>query len=354
MKGRIAAGITAAVLICVVVAVAIGGSVGDPLIAKSYLEGTYSSDLTAALEKKALEETAALYDAAASRLDSVAEEQLSSAKETRSEGNNNYEAMALRTGERLTLTKGDSAVFYSGSAKVESGSLADVTDGKTISAGGALSVGHRYIATAQAVIKLTSAGSLGCAGNGKVSDGSALEFTDVQKTDWFYDAVAFVCEKGYFSGMGDGIFAPNTSMSRAMLATVLYRLSGETAAGKAEFTDVSEGAWYAEAVAWANQNGIVQGMGGGLFLPDEAVTREQMVTMLYRYQGYKKGETGTDKDVLGSFSDGDRVASWAVEGMEWAVAKGLITGRDTGALDPTGTATRAEVATILQRFASAS
>lgn len=358
MKHRIAALFTVVGLICVGAAVALGGTAGDPLIAKSYLEGTYAAELTAALEQKASDSTKTRYDETTKKLETTAKTQMTAAEAASGNGSGSYGAVKVARGDRLSLAAGDSVMFYAGSAKVESGALADVTDGKNVNSGGTLAANHRYIATSATVIQQTKDGSLGFEGAAKVVKGNgtvteALPFTDVKAGDWYYSAVSFAYEKGYFSGVGEGLFAPNTAMSRGMLATVLYRLSGETYSGKTDFSDVVEGAWYTTAIGWANEKGIVKGMGGNMFMPDEFVTREQMVTMLYRYQEYKKGDV-TGRGSLSGFPDSGQVSAWAKDGIEWAVGKGLLTGRNTGELDPAGTATRAEVATILQRFDSLS
>lgn len=153
------------------------------------------------------------------------------------------------------------------------------------------------------------------------------------------------------NGTSDTTFAPDESLNRAMLATILYRLSGEPAArgeGKT-FMDVAPDTWYTSAVAWASANGIVSGVGDGKFAPTQAITREELATMLYRYAKYSKLDTSAKGD-LSKFADGDQIAAWASDAMAWAVGAGLISGKTANVIDPTGTATRAEVATILMRF----
>lgn len=356
MKHRVAALVAGCGLACVVVAVALGGSTGDPLVSKSYLEGTFAEDVSQAMAKKAEEASQSTYNDAEKKLEQLAGDDLAQAEKAASQDSGTYAKQSLSTGDTVKLTAGDSLMFYSGGAKVGRGALADVTSGKSLSVSAALTAGHRYIATADTTVTLTSGGSAGLEGTAQVlksGEKEPLPFTDVKEGDWYYDAISFVYEQGYFSGMGGNLFAPNTSMSRSMLATVLYRLSGESYSGAASFSDVPDDLWYTTAVAWASEKGIVNGMGGNVFAPDELVTREQMVTMLYRYQSYKKGNTSA-RGSLSDFPDGDAVSSWAKDGVEWAVGKKLLTGRNTGHLDPSGTATRAEVATILQRFAALS
>lgn len=352
MKRKVAAVIAAVVLIGLGVAVAIGGSSGDPLVAKSYLEETYPSALTEVLEKRAAEGTKDTYGQATSKLDKTGEADVKAA-ENIAGTISGYTPKDLKAGDVLTLTQGASFVFYDGAGKVSDGTLMDVTAGHSVKAGDGVEAGHRYIATDPkgGSVRASSNLRFGAQGTVSVEAGNApLPFTDVKNGDWYYNAVRFVYHKAYFSGVTADTFAPNTSMTRAMLATVLYRVSGTQTPGKGEsFTDVPAGLWYSDGIAWASANGIVNGMGDGTYCPDLAVTREQLVTMLYRYQVNRHGNVSA-KGSLTDYPDGGAVASWAKEAMEWAVGAELVKGRNTGQLDPTGTATRAEVATILQRF----
>ena len=176
-----------------------------------------------------------------------------------------------------------------------------------------------------------------------------FRFSDVEQDDWFHDAVYYVHGMGLFTGTSETTFSPDLPMDRGMLATVLYRLSGETVSQANPFIDVDAGMYYADAVAWAASNNIVNGVGEGLFAPTMAITREQMVTMLYRYAQFKNMDTA-NQGVLTGYNDASDVSDWAVESMAWAVGTGLVTGRSESILDPTGTATRAEVAAIFMRF----
>ena len=157
-------------------------------------------------------------------------------------------------------------------------------------------------------------------------------FTDVAKDAWYESGVTYVVDKGLFKGVAEGVFAPNNNMTRAMLMTVLARLDGQNTEGG--------DTWYAKGMAWAMEKEISDGT-----MPESNITREQMVTMLYRYAKAGKAEGG-----LSAFVDGDSVSDWAKEAVTWAVNLGILKGKDGQRLDPQGTATRAEVATILQRF----
>ena len=177
-----------------------------------------------------------------------------------------------------------------------------------------------------------------------------LSFADVSETDWFCEEVRWAVENGIFQGVGNGLFAPEQALTRGQLVTVLYRMAGSPELkAEANFRDVAADSYYAKAVAWANENGIVLGMGDGTFDPDSAVTREQMVTIFFRYAKFcgVKTEAGT----LNAFRDAASVSDYAREAMGWAVKAGLVKG-DGQDLMPKATASRAQAAAILHRFAA--
>lgn len=177
----------------------------------------------------------------------------------------------------------------------------------------------------------------------------AASFEDVSAGIWFEQAVEFVSEKGLMSGTGNNRFSPGTPMSRAMLAAVLYRLDGSPAHSEpCRFTDVPQNAYYRQAVAWAAEQEIVSGIGGGRFAPERNISRQDLAVMLYRY-GNHKGYALVSSDDLSRFSDQTQVAGYARQAMEWAVGAGILQG-DAGKLMPTGSATRAQVAVMLMRF----
>lgn len=178
---------------------------------------------------------------------------------------------------------------------------------------------------------------------------SGVPFTDVKETDWFYPAVAYVYDNGMMGGTGNNRFSPEAITTRGMIVTILYRLEGAPAGSTGTFADVEAEAYYADGVAWAAANGVVTGYGNGLFGPEDPITREQMASILYRYAQYKAYDTTGTGDVT-AFADGAAVSSYAVEAMNWAVGVGLLSGVGNNQLDPAGSATRAQVATILMRF----
>lgn len=171
-------------------------------------------------------------------------------------------------------------------------------------------------------------------------------FVDVTEQDWHYEGVKYVYEKGLMEGTSDTTFAPGMDTSRAMIATILWRLSGspEPEAGLT-YPDCKAGSWYAKAVAWGTEAGILKGYDTGDFGPNDPITREQMALMLWRYAGSPKTSADLDK-----FVDGKSVSDWVYPAMEWAVEQGILTGKGGDLLDPQGQATRAEAAAMLQRF----
>ncbi len=175
-------------------------------------------------------------------------------------------------------------------------------------------------------------------------------FLDVNEGDWFYDAVAYANENGLMDGVGGNRFAPNSATTRAQLVTILYRLEGQPAvSGDLPFTDVEAGTWYTNAVVWAAQNGIVNGVGDDTFAPGNDLTREQLVTILYRYAEAKGYDVSASADLAG-YPDGEEIQAYAREAMAWAVAENIIQGMEDDTLKPAGNASRAQIATILMRF----
>ena len=180
-----------------------------------------------------------------------------------------------------------------------------------------------------------------------------LNFTDVKESDWFYKGVAYVVDKDIMSGVSENEFAPSGKLTRAMLVQMLYNMESRPACdAENAFMDVPVGQWYTDAVIWANDAKIVSGMGEGLFAPNMEITREQMVAMLYNYAKYKGYDVTASAD-LSAFADTASVSAWAQPAMQWAVAEGYISGMGDSQLAPQGTATRAEIASVIMRFMEA-
>ena len=183
---------------------------------------------------------------------------------------------------------------------------------------------------------------------------STLPFDDVDVDDWFYDAVEYAYENDLMNGVSSDEFDPNGTLTRGMMVTVLYRLEGEPESrADLPFEDVEPGTWYTEAVRWAVDEGIVLGTTDTTYEPDAMITREQLATMLYRYAAYKDYDTTQGGMAIREFADYEDISDWALEGLDWAVNAELVNGKENNLLDPTGSATRAETATLLMRFIEA-
>ena len=180
-------------------------------------------------------------------------------------------------------------------------------------------------------------------------------FLDVSEGDWFYDAVRYVYEKGLMAGTSENTFGPNVITNRGMIVTILYRLAGspdiEDENWGYPYVDVDANAYYGTAVYWARLNGIASGYSDERFGPDDAITREQLAVMLYRF-AKAQGHDVTAQADLSGYTDADQISGFAREAMSWASAEGLINGTSGSTLSPDSSATRAQVAVILMRFAS--
>lgn len=176
------------------------------------------------------------------------------------------------------------------------------------------------------------------------------EMSDVPLDAWYHDVVDTAVDCGWMNGTGNSQFTPQGTTTRGMLATVLYRMAGSPKAPKSTFADVESSMYYADAVAWAAENGIVTGLNATTYAPAHSITREQLAAMLYRMAQHNGQASAGSADVLNGFADRNAVHDWAKDAMCWAIENGIITGKGNAVLDPTGTATRAEVAAMLTRF----
>ena len=264
---------------------------------------------------------------------------------------NRESALGIKKGSVITVQDASGKTLYTATALGSMSSVifssSDIKEGETytVLVDGA-SVGT---ATAKLGTSTSDGGSFapGPNQNGGAQPGGVSGFGDVPQTSWFADAVRYVTGKSLMNGTITTAFSPNGNMSRAMLATVLYRMSGETAEAGSSFGDVSSSAYYAAAVNWASSKGIVNGMGADAFSPNASITREQLAAMLYRYAG----EPSVSAD-LSAYTDAVSISPYAEKAVEWCVAKGILSGKSATRLAPQDTATRAECAAMLQRFAA--
>lgn len=186
-------------------------------------------------------------------------------------------------------------------------------------------------------------------GDMETPSGGDLPFSDVRSSDWFYEPVCYAYETGIMTGTSATTFAPNLTTTRGMIVAILHRLEGSPSVGSAGFKDVKAGDWYADAVNWAAANGVVNGMGNGLFAPNAAITREQLAAIIRNYAAYKGEDVSTNADISWCW-DAFMISDWAEESLAWAVGEGLITGTTMFTISPRDPATRAQVAAIFQRY----
>ncbi len=207
--------------------------------------------------------------------------------------------------------------------------------------------GTKFISLLLAVIILTGTMAV-------QSFAAEQQFKDVSAERWSYEYIKYAVDNGYMNGVGDGRFNPAGSTTRAMVATVLWRRQGEPVpSSDSGFSDVKSGQWYSDAIAWAKESGVVNGISETRFAPMGEITREQLATMLYRYADFNDIYVGEKaRDDLSAFDDAGKVSDWALEAVKWAVYAGLIAGVTDSTIVPKGLATREQFAAILQRFDS--
>lgn len=334
---------------------------GDSLVSLKYLNTALLPGIREKGEQAANEKLQKTYDDAKKVLDAVQEEY--SGQPAAGSYSDSLAARDLVRGDELEFSTGSSALMLAGTASVaHSGVFLDVTDGTEVPSGARLTPNHRYLTGEDTTVIVTvtsGAAQLGIQGNFAytASGVQTAPFYDVSEGDWFCGPVDYVCRNGLFSGMEVNRFGPGESMTRAMLMTVLYRLAGapedERDEADVHFSDVPEDAWYTDYVRWGAAQGITAGTGPDTFSPEQRVTREQIVTLLYSFcANYLELDT-SERQELSGYQDLEQASGWAREAFSWAVAKGIVgsTSADTRTLSPRKDANRAEVATMLRAFA---
>lgn len=341
-------------------AVAAGGSQTDPLVSRDYLEGTYLNTLKNQIHGWVNQLMQLDFNSAKSRLEQLAAGHLSSLgaadDSVLPEGWSSTESFVVGGGERkdtVSLAAGSTIVWTEGSASADK-LLVDVTAGTELAVGAAMTPGHRYVTGDQTVVTVSSRTAYWAVQGvwTTTSDGVNvvdLPFTDVPEDSWYYDGVYYAVTGNLFNGTSENTFSPLMTMQRGMLTTVLHRFAGAPLVEYTNiFSDVPAGTWYSDGTVWAGLNGVVSGAGDGRFLPGDPVARQQIAVILYNYAGTIGCDT-TARGYLDAFTDQASIASWAREAVSWAVAVGILRGSD-GKVMPTNSASRAEVAIILQRF----
>ena len=272
----------------------------------------------------------------------------------------------IAAGQTLTVAKGETLTIPKGSTLTidQGGKLIIAEGGKVVKQQGATLTNN---GTVEGSITEGSSGGSGGGGGGssignqdKDTDKdpdkkddvvkSNNPFADIKNDQWFYDDVMFVYEKGLMNGASDNKFDPSGTATRGMLATILWRQAGSPAAeGKNSYNDVPAGRYYTDAIRWATEKGVYTGFGGGVFRPDEQITREQLAAVLYRYAKFQGADVSKTGDIAG-FSDAGKVSAWAQEPLKWAVGNGIVNGQGNNTLSPQGMAQRADIAAMLHRF----
>jgi hypothetical protein len=329
------------------------GSAGDPLITLGYLQGSFYASLKADID--ALFAGAA--DAALEKLDDAAGDHLGFSFAPR------FTRVSLAAGDRLTLSFGASFILISGTAVLAeaSGQVINIATGREVDLGTQLTRNNRYFCTEDTLASI----AVGAASIGQVDGYYLLEkgiagdkhpaFSDVFKSDPYYDAVDYLYVNGIVSGDGQGRFAPYTQFSRAMYVALLYNVEGNPAVGVGGyFKDVKKTDWYHDAVTWAKDNDIVVGNGRGSFQPSTKITRQDMAMVLYNYHTQHKGRDGAWSGALfDSFTDKDDVTGYAVVAVRWATSNGIVNALSDSAslrFGPKVVVTRADAAQAVYNY----
>ena len=352
----------AAAVVLVMACGAYALATGDSLISLSYLKETF---LPEAVEKgteageAGLQET---YDNAKATLDQLQAGYLG--QESDGLDSDTLQPRSWAGGDVVELPTGSGALLLEGTVSVtHSGAVVDVTEGTEVPSGSLLTSGHRYLVGEDTLAKvsvLSGGATMGIQGSYLYTKGSGetLPFYDVSAADWFYEPVRYVYQNKLFSGMDANHFGPYEAMNRAMLMTVIYQLAGApegemASASIISFDDVAESAWYASYVKWGAAQGITAGTGDRTFSPEQQVTREQVVALLYSFTTNYLGLEVSQGADLSGYQDLDQASPWAHQALSWAVGEGIVSSSSADALtlSPQKSANRAEVATMLRSFA---
>lgn len=338
-------------------------SSGDSLISLSYLRDTVIPDAVSQGEQAAGDRLQETYDQAKDTLDALQQGYLGQTSGFSGSYSATLQPQSWNGGDKVELHTGSGLLMLSGTAAVtHTGAFIDITQGSEIPSGSRLTAGHRYLVgedTSAIVTVNSGAAQMGVQGGYVYTDGggSAIPFYDVSTQDWFYTQVCYAYENGLFSGVDASNFGPYQAMDRAMLMTVLYRLSGadeqELLSADVSFDDVSDSAWYASYVKWGAAQGITAGTGPSTFGPELKVTREQIVVLLHSFVRNYLGQAGDARADLSGYQDLSQASAWATDSLSWAVAEGIVSSSSASALtlSPQNSATRAEVAAMLRVFA---
>ncbi|MDR0917321.1 MAG: S-layer homology domain-containing protein [Oscillospiraceae bacterium] len=324
------------------------GTSSNPLVARSYLDGAFKSDVIAYAERQLTDAETTVNAYLSGSLGGIAP--------PTSQGYARAHGMSVRVSANGYINLGEGTEFTPNAAvtvAVTSGTLIDITVGARVT-NGKLSAAHTYVLPADSYATVRPTTVLTLTVRGWYRIGLADNpFTDVSRSDWFYAAVEYVSALGYFNGTSADKFSPNGTMNRAMFVTVLHRVAGKPApniANLVTFTDARDSsAYYYDAMRWASSYGIVTGYEDGTFRPNADISREQLAVMFFRYAQYAGESVSFNPSRAESFPDFAKVASYAKDAFRWACDHGIINGSD-GLLKPQANSTRAQVATVVMNY----
>ena len=326
------------------------GTIADPLISLSYLEGAFEESLLD-FASQAVDTALGI---SLGRLDAIYKKYIGYSFAPR------FIQLSFSEGDFIELTTGSSFILLEGSAALSSinaeGTVVNISSGAEAAQGTELALYQRYFCAENTTAQITVAtASVGQVDGYYLTDGKTpkapLPFIDIPEGIWYYAAVEFVYGEGLYSGTSANTFSPDVSMTRGMFVTVLHRLDGLSATGEGGmFSDVRDPSqYYYDAVTWANASGIVTGYEDGTFRPNDSITREQMAVTMHRYATYKGRNMYSDSGLFDAFPDKDEVSQYAVDALRWAATWNVINGSD-GKILPQNTATRAQVAQIVLNY----
>jgi hypothetical protein len=360
MKRFIAIALVLLLLFCFTTAYASApGSSGDPLISLSYIHNSFLP----AIQR----DNKTLIDSSIGKLYSDAQNKLQEtydASVLQLGGYDGYAfagtftAVSLPAGTSAELVTGSIFILTAGTASltINKGTVINISTGEEVGASASVTANQRYFCAENTSAQFSAAANAACLIDGYYkSNGTVIVnpvlFLDVSTTDWFYNAVKYASDNNLFNGTTAVTFSPQTSMTRGMFVTVLYRLAGKPAMNASSvFSDVAASQYYYNAVVWASTNNVAAGYSDGQFHPDDFITREQMAVILYRYASYAGySQVYGNTSVFDSFPDKSEASSYAADALKWAAYNTLITGAD-GKLLPESTASRAQVAQIMHNF----
>lgn len=327
------------------------GTASDPLITKSYADGTYADSVVDAAADIINNRIDAILESIGREPSSYAGLDLRRAED--------WTPMAAQVGSSVTLVMGSSFILTTGSATVDiaSGEIIDVATGASVPSGSTLRQKSRYFCTEDTVATFKSVDGIAFLVEGRYAPGKGVteaypDYDDVVGLEWYTDPAAFVKDNGIYHDSGDASFRPQETITRAELVYALWVAFGRQASDyEPPFTDLTED-WYLPAVRWAAEHKITEGMSPTTFVPMGGVNREQLARMVFLCADLAGFDVSKRAD-LTVYSDWETINDWGADPISWATAEGIITGMDVGTVAPLDHATRAQIASVLMRYLAA-